>query len=104
MTHNIKILIALTATLLLWSPLNFAAGTRYNLKVDGLVCPFCEYNIKKKLSKLDDVETVDVNLKKGTVDIVVAEGKTLQEKVVKQEIKDAGFTLKSINIEKPAAK
>lgn len=100
MTHKIKSLLALSATLLLWSQLNFAAGTHYNLKVDGLVCPFCEYNIKKKLSKLDDVESVDVNLKKGTVDIVVAEGKVLQEKVVKQEIKDAGFTLKSINIEK----
>ncbi|VAW56259.1 hypothetical protein MNBD_GAMMA07-2762 [hydrothermal vent metagenome] len=104
MTHKIKKLIILGTTLILWSQLNFAAGKTYNLKVDGLVCPFCEYNIKKKLSKLDNIESVDVNLKKGTVDIIVAEGKDLQEKIVKQEIKDAGFTLKSIKVKKVSKK
>ncbi len=89
---------------LLFSQSIFAADTLYKLKVDGLVCPFCEYNIKKKLSKIDDVKDVNVNLKEGTVKIVVAEGKKLQEDIVKQEISNAGFTLKSIKEQAPKPK
>ncbi len=89
---------------LLLSQTIFAADKQYNLKVDGLVCPFCEYNIKKKLSKIDDVLDVKVNLKEGSVNIIVAEGKNLQEDVVKQEITNAGFTLKSIKEQQPNTK
>ena len=73
-----------------------AAETHYQLQVDGLACPFCEYNIEKKVGKLDGVLKVKANLKEGVVNVLVADGKTLPEKKVKQEITDAGFTLKSI--------
>ncbi len=39
----------------------------YKLGVDGLACPFCAYGIEKQLSKLEDVERIDVDIEKGAV-------------------------------------
>jgi len=73
-----------------------AEETNYQLQVNGLACPFCEYNIQKKLSKIDGVLDVKVNLKQGLVNVRMQDGTSLPEMQVKQEIKDAGFTLKSL--------
>ena len=96
-----KKLITTILVLFLWSNAGFAAQTHYLLHVDGLVCPFCEYNVEKKLSKIDGVVEVKANLNEGTVSVLVADGATLAENVVRQTITDAGFTLKSIEIYQP---
>ncbi len=82
----------------LWSSTVFAADKHYQLQVDGLVCPFCEFNVEKKLSQIDGVLKVKANLKEGVVYMLVADGKTLPEALVRQAITDAGFTLKSIDV------
>lgn len=73
-----------------------AEESSYQLQVNGLACPFCEYNIHKKLSKIEGVTEVKVNLKDGLVDVRMQEGKKLPEAQMKQDITDAGFTLKSV--------
>jgi len=85
---------------LLWSSLALAAGMQYDLRVDGLSCPFCAYGIEKKLKKTEGVETVDIDLKRGVVVVKTREGVKLTEPQMKQLVKDAGFTLKSLT-EKP---
>lgn len=95
-----KKLITTILVFLLWSKAGFAGQTNYMLHVDGLVCPFCEYNVTKKLSKIDGVVEVKTNLKEGTVRVLVADGITLAESVVRQTITDAGFTLRSFEIYK----
>ncbi|MFQ5487244.1 MAG: heavy-metal-associated domain-containing protein [Gammaproteobacteria bacterium] len=85
---------------LLWSSLALGAGKQYDLRVDGLSCPFCAYGIEKKLKKTEGVETVDIDLKRGVVVVKAREGVKLTEPQMKQLVKDAGFTLKSLT-EKP---
>ena len=85
----------------LFTGASFADDTHYLLQVDGLVCPFCVYNIEKKVGKLDGVKKVQTNLKEGLVSVLVADGKTLSEDLVRRTITDAGFTLKSIESHKP---
>ena len=89
--------ILLTVITLLWSAALFAAGTQYNLRVDGLSCPFCAYGIEKKLIRTEGVESVVFDLEKGMVKVKVAEGVTLTEAQLKQLVDDAGFTLRSMN-------
>ena len=91
-----KKIVTTTLGLFLWASGSFAAETHYQLQVDGLVCPFCEYNVQKKLSKLDGVLEVKVNLKEGQVIVLVAVGKTLIESQARTELLDAGFTLQSV--------
>jgi len=89
-----KKLILINLLLIAFS--SMAAESKYQLQVNGLACPFCEYNIHKKLSKIDGVKDVQVNLKQGLVDVLMLDGQKLPETLVKKEITDAGFTLKSI--------
>lgn len=87
----------LTVISLFWSATLFAAGTQYNLRVDGLACPFCSYGIEKKLINTEGVESVMFDLENGLVIVKVKEGVTLTESMLKQLINDAGFTLRSVS-------
>jgi len=82
---------------LFWSATLFAAGTQYNLRVDGLSCPFCAYGIEKKLIRTEGVESVTFDLEKGLVIVKVEEDVTLNEVQLKQLVDDAGFTLRSMS-------
>jgi len=81
---------------LLWSNAGFAAGTQYDMRVDGLACPFCAYGIEKKFTKTEGVDSVDIDLQKGLVIVKTRDGKTFTEEKLKEIINDAGFTLKSV--------
>jgi len=82
---------------LLWNPAAFAAGTEYELGVDGLACPYCAYGIEKKLKKTKGVEQIDIDLDKGVVRVKVAEGITLTEPQMAKLVKDSGFTLRAFS-------
>ncbi len=74
-----------------------AVSNVYELKVDGLACPFCAYGIEKKLSRLEGVAEVEVDLKEGRVVVTMTEGKTLSEAHARKAVTEAGFTLKAFS-------
>ncbi len=86
--------VILVLTVLALPVTAFAASNVYQLKVDGLACPFCAYGIEKKLSTLSGVKSVDVELKKGLVTVTMTEGVALTEALTRDAVKDAGFTLR----------
>jgi len=61
------------------------------VKIKGMVCSFCAQGLQKGIGKLEEVEKVEINLKKGYAKITVKEGKTLPMDEVKEIIKDAGY-------------
>lgn len=89
-------LILLMIITLFWNATLFAVGTQYNLRVDGLSCPFCAYGIEKKLIRTEGVESVTFDLEKGLVIVKVEEGVILTEGQLKLLVDDAGFTLRSM--------
>lgn len=76
----------------------WAAGTHYEMRVDGLACPFCAYGIEKKLKALEGVENIHVDLDKGLVSVDVKEGKKLTEEQMRQLFTDSGFTYRSMKV------
>ncbi|MFQ5546419.1 MAG: heavy-metal-associated domain-containing protein [Acidiferrobacterales bacterium] len=94
----IRIGATILMLLMLFAPLGAQAETNlYHLKVDGLGCPFCAYGIEKKLSAIDGVESIDVELKKGMVVVTTTEGAALTETQAHKAVKDAGFTLRAFS-------
>ncbi|MFQ5773754.1 MAG: heavy-metal-associated domain-containing protein [Kiloniellaceae bacterium] len=71
----------------------FAAQTQYQLRVDGLACPFCAYGIEKELTRTDGVEGIDVDINAGTVTVTMADGAAMTEAQASRIVEDAGFTL-----------
>ena len=92
-----KKIFLLTAIGLLLSTTLAAAETQYNLRVDGLACPFCAYGVEKKLIRTDGVTSVAFDFEKGLVLVKVKAGVTLTEAQLKSLIDDAGFTLRSMS-------
>lgn len=82
---------------LVWSASAVADGTRYQMRVDGLACPYCAYGIEKNLKKIDGVETIEVDLNNGLVTVNVAAGVTLTDTQMTKLFTDAGFTFRSMS-------
>ena len=92
--------MAITTFLLLLGSLHaYAAGTRYDIQVNGLACPFCAYSIEKKFKTIEGVQNVKVELEAGKVVVDTAEGVELTEPQLIQLFKDAGFTFKGVREE-----
>ncbi len=91
-----KILMTAMVLSLGWSAAAFADGTRYELRVDGLACPFCAYGIEKKLNAIDGVDEVDIDLNSGLVTVDVTEGTALNDSQMTELFNDAGFTYRSM--------
>ncbi len=91
-----KILMTVMVLSLGWSAAAFADGTRYELRVDGLACPFCAYGIEKKLNAIDGVNNVDLDLNSGLVTVDVTEGAALNDSQMTELFNDAGFTYRSM--------
>lgn len=78
-----------------WSVSALAAGTQYQMRVDGLACPYCAYGIEKKLKAIDGVEKIDIDLDNGLVIVDVADGVKLSDEQMTQLFDDAGFSYRS---------
>ncbi len=89
-----KILISLLGLFLMQGV--FAAETKYEMRVDGLACPFCAYGIEKKLKAIEGTSKIDVDLNKGLVKVNMAEGTKLTEEQMKKMFNDSGFTYRSM--------
>lgn len=72
-----------------------AHDTEYQMRVDGLSCPFCAYGIEKKLKAISGVKTVDVDLERGLV-LVNGSDINLSDDQMKVLFQDAGFTFRSM--------
>jgi len=75
------------------SPLVIAQDQQQlKLDIKGMSCKFCVHNVKKKLSRLEGVSKVSVNLDKGFALIVMSSGKKADLKQIKELVTKAGFT------------
>lgn len=78
------------------SPQDRVASPDATVHVDGLACPFCAYGIEKKMSRLDAVRTLEVQLEEGRVLLAFAEGQSLTKEQIQRAVKEAGFTARRV--------
>lgn len=92
------LLVALLIGFLLPVPAAAAEDpTVYTLQADGLACPFCAYGIEKQLNRIDGVESVETDVKSGTVIVTMKPGATLDEADAKRAVEAAGFTMRDFS-------
>jgi len=89
------------AILSLVSFFSLAEPRYYELRVDGLACPYCAYGIEKKLKSLQgmDRNTINIKLNEGLVIFVADTEAAITEPELKGLIDDAGFTLKQYKVQ-----
>ena len=86
--------IVLVLISLFWLPIAaWAAGQEVvEIGVTGLACPFCAYSVEKNLSKLPEVESVEVNLANNSARVVIKADQSADVEKIKEAIVKAGFT------------
>lgn len=72
------------------------AGERqYDMRVDGLTCPFCVATSAKALKKIDGVSDVSVDLDAGIISVCATDGADLSDKRMTKLFRKKGFTFRS---------
>jgi mercuric ion binding protein len=66
----------------------------YSLHVDGLACPFCAYGIEKQLSRIEGIESIDMDIETGKVVLTMDDNAALDEPTARKAIDAAGFSLR----------
>ncbi len=68
---------------------------QYDIRVDGITCPFCVATSERALMKIDGVHAVGSNLETGTIFVCADSHVTLTDAQLKQLFRDKGFTYRS---------
>lgn len=88
--------VLLISVLGLFACLPALAASNYVIKIEGMTCKYCAYNIKKRLKKLDGVEKVEVDQDKGLATLQVKNGVSLTDKQLKAKIAEAGYNYRGM--------
>lgn len=79
-----------------WPTVTLAADTQYEIRVDGLACPYCAYGIEKKFMQRGGIKQFDMDFEKGVVKVTLKDGVEMTELQLKQLFDEAGFTYRSV--------
>ncbi len=98
MKTNAPLIKTLLAAILIWMAGAAWAGGKqaWEMRVDGLACPYCAYGVEKKLKAIDGVEQVQVDLEQGLVKVQAKDSVQLTEPQMETLFRDAGFTFRSM--------
>lgn len=68
---------------------------QYDLRVDGMTCPFCVATSEKELKKIPGVHFVHTHLKRGLIHVCAEEGTMPDDAALARLFKERGFTYRS---------
>ncbi len=68
---------------------------QYDIRVDGMVCPFCVATSRRELEKIVGVHQVTADLERGVIMVCVDEQVTFTEQQLKKLFARKGFTYRS---------
>lgn len=63
----------------------------FEVSIEGMCCANCVKAVEKRLSKLENVESVKVDMKAGKAFVTLKEGKTLEKATVEKALEDTEF-------------
>ena len=73
-----------------------ASDVQYDLRVDGMTCPFCVATSEKALRKIDGVKAVSTNLDEGVISVCTEERVVFTDDQLRKMFLDKGFTYKGM--------
>lgn len=65
---------------------------QFEVRVDGLGCPFCAYGLEKKVKKLKGVKKLTIDMETGILGFTYPTEKALSVEDIQNQVADAGYT------------
>ena len=78
-----------------WMGTALADDVQYDIRVDGITCPFCVATSERALKKIEGVHTVGSNLETGTIFVCADSRVSFTDAQLKQLFLEKGFTYRS---------
>lgn len=72
-------------------------GETVHIKVMGLVCDYCAQAVNKVFMGTEKAESVDVDLDKALITLVMKKDQVFSDEEIKKFITDAGYSLDGIH-------
>ena len=91
MKRTILFLVAFAVT----STAVVADEVQYDIRVDGITCPFCVATSERALKKIEGVHAVGSDLETGTIFVCAESRVAFTDAQLKQLFRDKGFTYRS---------
>lgn len=85
-------------TLLFITSIANAQLDKFQVKVEGLGCPFCAYGLEKKFKELKGIKDIKIQMKEGLMDFQYPSDKELKIEEVNTQVEKAGYTPISVTI------
>ncbi len=73
---------------------------QYEVRVDGLGCPFCAYGLEKTMKKLKGTKKLTIDMETGTLRFTFPSDPPLSIAQIEDQVIEAGYTPKSVMIER----
>jgi len=73
-----------------------AGDVQYDLRVDGITCPFCVATSEKELKKIEGVKAVSTSLDEGVISVCADESVEFTDEQLREMFLDKGFTYKGM--------
>ena len=90
------VFLMVTATSALADDASAPAGdVQYDIRVDGITCPFCVATSERALKKIDGVHAVGSNLETGTIFVCADSRVEFSDAQLQRLFLDKGFTYRS---------
>ncbi len=90
---TLKFIVAVIA----FSGVALADDIQYDIRVDGITCPFCVATSERALRKIDGVQAVGSNLETGTIFVCTDSKVAFTDAQLNQLFLDKGFTYRSFD-------
>jgi len=73
-----------------------AADVQYDMRIDGITCPFCVATSAKALKAIDGVKEVNAEIDKGLIKVCADESVKFSDEQLKKLFIEKGFTYRSM--------
>ncbi len=73
-----------------------AENVQYDIRVDGMTCPFCVATSEKALKKIEGVELISTDLEAGVIHVCTDDSVIFTEEQLKELFLEKGFTYRSM--------
>jgi len=89
-----KYLLLVVTVLFIQPSISIAKDVQYNMRVDGITCPFCVATSSRALEKIDGVKQVGSDLEAGIIKVCADESVVFTEPQLTELFVNKGFTYK----------
>lgn len=90
-----KKIILLTFALLVSTASNANDWVEYEIRIDGITCPFCVVSSENALKKIEGIQAISTNIETGTMTVCAESSLVLEDSQLRKLFLKKGFTYRS---------